>query len=61
MLYELVGPGRITLGSDYPFDMADPDPVGSVRAAISDPVALQKVLVDTPSALVTRTAAVTHA
>jgi hypothetical protein len=24
---------RVMLGSDYPFDMADPDPVGTVRAA----------------------------
>lgn len=60
-LLQRVGADRLALGSDYPFDMADPDPVGSVRAAISDPVALQKVLVDTPAALVTRTAAVTHA
>ena len=51
---------RISPGNPYN-DMADPDPVGSVRAAISDPVALQKVLVETPAALVTRTAAVTHA
>jgi aminocarboxymuconate-semialdehyde decarboxylase len=27
-----VGAGRVLLGSDYPFDMADPDPVGAVRS-----------------------------
>lgn len=25
------GAGRVVLGSDFPFDMADPDPVGTVR------------------------------
>jgi aminocarboxymuconate-semialdehyde decarboxylase len=32
-LVEAVGPERVLLGSDYPFDMADPDPVRTVRAA----------------------------
>jgi aminocarboxymuconate-semialdehyde decarboxylase len=32
-LVETVGADRVLLGSDYPFDMADPDPVGTVRAA----------------------------
>jgi aminocarboxymuconate-semialdehyde decarboxylase len=31
-LIEWVGTGRVLLGSDHPFDMADPDPVGSVRS-----------------------------
>jgi aminocarboxymuconate-semialdehyde decarboxylase len=31
-LLEWVGAGRVLLGSDYPFDMADPDPVGTVRS-----------------------------
>lgn len=30
-LVRSVGADRVLLGSDYPFDMADPDPVGSVR------------------------------
>ncbi|HKN99408.1 MAG TPA: amidohydrolase family protein [Pseudonocardiaceae bacterium] len=29
----LVGPGHLLLGSDYPFALGDPDPVGTVRAA----------------------------
>jgi aminocarboxymuconate-semialdehyde decarboxylase len=32
-LVEAVGADRVLLGSDYPFDMADPDPAGTVRAA----------------------------
>jgi aminocarboxymuconate-semialdehyde decarboxylase len=31
-LVDWAGADRVLLGSDYPFDMADPDPVGSVRA-----------------------------
>lgn len=32
-LVDAVGPERVLLGSDYPFDMADPSPVQTVRAA----------------------------
>ncbi|MBI2528087.1 MAG: amidohydrolase [Candidatus Rokubacteria bacterium] len=32
-LAEVTGADRIMLGSDYPFDVGDPDPVASVRAA----------------------------
>lgn len=31
-LVDWAGAGRVLLGSDYPFDMADPDPVASVRS-----------------------------
>jgi aminocarboxymuconate-semialdehyde decarboxylase len=31
-LVEWAGPDRVLLGSDYPFDMADPDPVAAVRS-----------------------------
>jgi aminocarboxymuconate-semialdehyde decarboxylase len=34
------GAGRVLLGSDHPFDMADPDPVATARAAGLDPEAL---------------------
>ena len=60
-LLQRVGADRLALGSDYPFDMADPDPVGTVRATITDPVALEKVLVHTPQQLLTRTVDVSHA
>jgi aminocarboxymuconate-semialdehyde decarboxylase len=35
-----VGEGQVVLGSDYPFEMGDPDPVGSVRGAagLAEPV-----------------------
>lgn len=33
MLVELVGAERVMLGSDYPFDMGDDDPVGVLAAA----------------------------
>jgi aminocarboxymuconate-semialdehyde decarboxylase len=33
ILVGLVGAERVLLGSDYPFDMADPDPVATVHAA----------------------------
>jgi aminocarboxymuconate-semialdehyde decarboxylase len=31
-LIEFTGPGRVLLGSDYPFDMADDDPAARVRS-----------------------------
>jgi aminocarboxymuconate-semialdehyde decarboxylase len=32
-IVETLGPDRVVMGSDYPFDMGDPDPVGSIGAA----------------------------
>jgi aminocarboxymuconate-semialdehyde decarboxylase len=29
----VVGEDRVLLGSDYPFPLGDPDPVGTVRSA----------------------------
>jgi aminocarboxymuconate-semialdehyde decarboxylase len=43
-LIEAVGADRVLLGSDYPFDMADRDPVASVRAARLDDEAQAAVL-----------------
>jgi aminocarboxymuconate-semialdehyde decarboxylase len=39
-LAEFAGADHIVLGTDHPFDMGDPDPLGTVRAAGLDPVAL---------------------
>ena len=39
-LAAFVGADRLVLGSDHPFDMGDPDPVATVRAAGLDPDAL---------------------
>jgi aminocarboxymuconate-semialdehyde decarboxylase len=36
-LVEFAGANRVLLGTDYPFDMADPDPVATVRAAGLEP------------------------
>jgi aminocarboxymuconate-semialdehyde decarboxylase len=36
-LVDAVGGDRVLLGSDYPFDMADPHPVETVRRAALDP------------------------
>ena len=43
-LVDLVGADRVLLGSDYPFDMADADPVGTVRAAGLSPAEEEAVL-----------------
>ena len=32
LLVDVAGADRVMMGSDYPFDMGDPDPVGTVRA-----------------------------
>ena len=54
-LLDRVGAGRLLLGSDYPFDMADADPVATVRKALDGPVA-DRVAADTPRAFLTRLA-----
>jgi len=37
--------GHVFLGTDYPFDMAEPDPVSFVKKAFpNDPVALEQIL-----------------
>jgi aminocarboxymuconate-semialdehyde decarboxylase len=33
---ELMPEGHVFMGTDYPYDMADMDPVSSVEAAVSD-------------------------
>jgi aminocarboxymuconate-semialdehyde decarboxylase len=34
-LIDLVGVERLLLGSDFPFEMGDPDPVATARAAVA--------------------------
>lgn len=54
-LHDRVGDDRLCLGSDYPFDMANPDPVGALKRALGDrPTAVQKALDDNPRQLLTR-------
>ena len=43
-LVDFLGPERVLLGSDHPFDMGDPDPVGSVRRLGLAPAAEALVL-----------------
>ncbi len=43
-LVELVGSERVLLGSDYPFDMGDEDPIGRIRAAGLSPEAESRIL-----------------
>jgi aminocarboxymuconate-semialdehyde decarboxylase len=54
-LLERVGQERLCLGSDYPFDMADADPVASVRVALGDrPEVVERVLETNARELLTR-------
>lgn len=53
-LLERVGPARLCCGSDYPFDMADMDPVRSVRRAIPDEGTCTQILETTPRELLTK-------
>ncbi len=46
-LVELAGADRVMLGSDWPFDMGDADPVGHVRAAVPDEAARARILAGT--------------
>jgi aminocarboxymuconate-semialdehyde decarboxylase len=48
LLVERMGPDRVALGSDYPFDMADPDPVGSLERANLAPEVIAKIASETP-------------
>jgi len=46
-LIATVGEDRVVLGSDYPFEMGDPDPVASVAAVTSGEPGLHGLLVST--------------
>jgi aminocarboxymuconate-semialdehyde decarboxylase len=35
-LIDIVGTEKLMLGSDYPFEMADPDPIANVKAAVPE-------------------------
>ena len=50
-LVERLGPDQVLLGSDHPFDMGEADPVGKLKAAIDDPVVVDKILGGTASKL----------
>ena len=42
-LVRLAGPDRVMLGSDYPFDMGDPQPLGIVDVAVTDAAAREAI------------------
>jgi aminocarboxymuconate-semialdehyde decarboxylase len=42
-LVEMAGPERVMLGSDYPFDMGDPDPLGTLERAGLDAAATHAI------------------
>jgi aminocarboxymuconate-semialdehyde decarboxylase len=51
-LYGEAGENKVVLGTDYPFDMADPDPVGTLRDAGLPAADTQRVLEDNTAALI---------
>jgi aminocarboxymuconate-semialdehyde decarboxylase len=53
-LADLVGPERVLLGTDYPFALGDPDPVGSVASAGLAPAAAAAVLGGNIAGLISR-------
>ena len=50
-LVERVGASQVVLGSDHPFDMGEPDPVGKVEAAIADQATRTAILGTTAARL----------
>lgn len=40
---EIMPEGHVFMGTDYPYDMADADPVGSVRKAVTDETLQRKI------------------
>lgn len=50
-LVERVGAEHVLLGSDHPFDMGEPDPVGQVKAAIDDQAVQAAILGETAARL----------
>jgi aminocarboxymuconate-semialdehyde decarboxylase len=43
-LVDMVGARQVLLGTDFPFDMGDPDAVGTVERAIEDPDVRREIL-----------------
>jgi aminocarboxymuconate-semialdehyde decarboxylase len=50
-LIERLGPNQVLLGSDHPFDMGEPDPVGKVKEAVDDPAVVEAILGGTAARL----------
>jgi aminocarboxymuconate-semialdehyde decarboxylase len=41
----------VVLGSDHPFDMGEPDPIGKVKEAIDDPETVEAIIGGTAARL----------
>jgi aminocarboxymuconate-semialdehyde decarboxylase len=54
-LVERLGYEQVLLGSDHPFDMGEPDPVGKVKEAIDDPKVVEAITSGTASRLLNLT------
>jgi aminocarboxymuconate-semialdehyde decarboxylase len=54
-LVEWIGADRVVLGTDFPFDMSDPHPVGTVHEALRDPDARRALLEGNAWRLLART------
>ena len=50
-LIDFAGADRVLLGTDYPFDMADPEPLATVRACGLDPAEEAAVVGENATAL----------
>jgi aminocarboxymuconate-semialdehyde decarboxylase len=48
---EVMPAGHVFMGTDYPYDMADTDPVGSVAAAVTDETQRTRICGDNIAAL----------
>ena len=55
-LVRRVGAGHVLLGSDAPFPIADPDPVGTIRSADLDPGVERRICYDNARSLTARPA-----
>ncbi|MFQ5692820.1 MAG: amidohydrolase family protein [Nitrospinota bacterium] len=50
-MVDLVGADRVLMGTDYPFPIGDPDPVGTVEKAALAPEARRKIMQTNPQSL----------
>jgi aminocarboxymuconate-semialdehyde decarboxylase len=50
-LIERAGPERVLMGTDLPFDMATPDPIGLLQAAAPDAATVETIAERNPAAL----------
>ena len=59
-LVESFGPAQIVVGSDYPFNMGDSDPIGTLEAAGLSPVLREAIMTENARRFLGRAAAATR-